>query len=894
MSWWYRHCFRIGTILLLCLGLVGCYVSDKPLISADQATPPPFAALTYKEKANTVTLVRKGGGLVEVLATAPDDSDGAASPPFEAVMLLLRVADDYFAFQFPDPKSPQVSYGGLHIDTSANKLELLAFGGVPQDNMPSGLRTCGDNVCVDNLAAYIKTLKDAINSKQKPDLTFDILSIVPNDVTLTDAVAAYRNNDLATALTEFRFLAASGNPEAQTMLGIMYYSGKGVPQDDQAAFSWYQLAAKKGNPQAENNLGVMYEKGRGVPQDYGLAAKWYGMAAAQGQAMGKANLADLQQKHLQPDASSSGGAVAATQVTADDWTVCAQNGDADTSIKACSSIIDSSAETGENHAYALGSRGNAYLKKGDADHAIADFDNAIELKPDYAYGFNSRGYAYETKGDHARAIADYDKAIQLKPDMVAAYVNRGAAYMAKGSSDAAIADFNRAIELNPDFAESYYGRGQAYLNKLDYDQAIADLDKVVQRKPDFAFAYITRGNALGAKGDYDRAIADFTKAIELKPTKEASAGAYDNRGLAHSNKGELDEAIADYGRAIEVSPGFAEAYNNRGIVYETKHEYGQAIADYSSAIGAKRDFAIAYFDRGTAYEGNEDFASALDDYRTALSLALPEPWRSRAISRMDDIHGKLAAAPKQITPAVAVTPPIATSFGHRVALVIGNANYVGRLALRNPSNDANDVAAALTRVGFKVLLRTDLIKPALDQAFADFAHEAVDADAAVFYYSGHAMELGGRNFLMPVDVQKLADEEEVPYKMARVEDALQDIRRAKGVKIFVLDACRDNPLAADLKLRSRSGGLTRGLARIANADGILVAYATQAGEVAADGEGRNSPFTSAFLANVEKPGVEVVQLFRTVANDVSKTTGGSQVPEISISGSLPEFYMRPQ
>jgi tetratricopeptide (TPR) repeat protein len=334
-------------------------------------------------------------------------------------------------------------------------------------------------------------------------------------------------------------------------------------------------------------------------------------------------------------------------------------------------------------------------------------------------------------------------------------------------------------------------------------------------------------------------------------------------------------------------------YYDRGLAFSGKSDYLRAIADYSSAIGAKRDFAVAYFDRGLAYEGNEDFASALDDYRTALSLALPEPWHSRAIARIDDIHAKLAAAPKQPAAAVLVTP-FATLLGHRVALVIGNAGYVGKLALRNPTNDASDVAAALTRVGFKVLLKTDLNKPALDQAFADFAHEAVDADAAVFYYSGHALEVGGRNFLMPIDVQQLADEEEVPYKMARVEDALQDIRRAKGVKIFVLDACRDNPLAADLKLHSRTGALTRGLARITNADGILVAYAIQAGEVAGDGDGRNSPFTSAFLANVEKPGVEVVQLFRTVANEVSKTTGGNQVPEISISGSLPEFYMRPE
>jgi hypothetical protein len=87
-------------------------------------------------------------------------------------------------------------------------------------------------------------------------------------------------------------------------------------------------------------------------------------------------------------------------------------------------------------------------------------------------------------------------------------------------------------------------------------------------------------------------------------------------------------------------------------------------------------------------------------------------------------------------------------------------------------------------------------------------------------------------------------------------------------------------------------GLTRGLAKIANANGILVAYAMQSGDVAADGDARNSPFTSAFLANlIDTPNVEIVQFFRKVATDVSKATNGDQVPEFSISGNVPEFYL---
>jgi len=146
---------------------------------------------------------------------------------------------------------------------------------------------------------------------------------------------------------------------------------------------------------------------------------------------------------------------------------------------------------------------------------------------------------------------------------------------------------------------------------------------------------------------------------------------------------------------------------------------------------------------------------------------------------------------------------------------------------------------------------------------------------------------------MPVDAE-LKDEVALPYEMAKLDDVLADMSQVKSVRIAVLDSCRNNPLEDKLKRRisrSRSGELPRGLARIAKPEGLLVVYASQPGQVADDGGGRNSPFTAALLKRIEAPGIEVGLLFRRLIGDVRQATGGKQVPELSISLEG-EFYFR--
>jgi hypothetical protein len=243
----------------------------------------------------------------------------------------------------------------------------------------------------------------------------------------------------------------------------------------------------------------------------------------------------------------------------------------------------------------------------------------------------------------------------------------------------------------------------------------------------------------------------------------------------------------------------------------------------------------------------------------------------------------------------------------RVALVIGNSEYKNSsLSLTNPKNDATAMAAVLKSLDFEVQLVTDVGKRDMDGVLERFARLSVNADSALFYYAGHAIQHNGKNYLMPVDVE-LEDEISVRYNLVPIDDVRSALDRVSGVRIMILDACRNNPIAdrlnrvaggADRLDRVASGGgqtrglvSTRGLARIDKTQGMVVAYATAADDVALDGNNTvNSPFTAALIKAMQEPGLEIGTLFRRVARDVNDATGGRQRPETSIS-LLSDYYL---
>jgi hypothetical protein len=228
----------------------------------------------------------------------------------------------------------------------------------------------------------------------------------------------------------------------------------------------------------------------------------------------------------------------------------------------------------------------------------------------------------------------------------------------------------------------------------------------------------------------------------------------------------------------------------------------------------------------------------------------------------------------------------------RVALVIGNSQYKNSsLVLFNPKNDAEDVAASLRALGFEVILKIDAGKRDFDLAMDQFARSATFADTALFYYAGHALQYQGQNYLMPTDAD-LVDDISLRYQMVSLDDVRDGLRHAGGVKIMILDACRNNPIVDRLRGRTdaRTVGTVRGLARIDGAGGEVVAYATAPNQVAADGSGRNSPFTAALLKRMGEAGLEIGTMFRRIAADVNEQTKGLQRPELLIS-LTGEYYL---
>ena len=207
----------------------------------------------------------------------------------------------------------------------------------------------------------------------------------------------------------------------------------------------------------------------------------------------------------------------------------------------------------------------------------------------------------------------------------------------------------------------------------------------------------------------------------------------------------------------------------------------------------------------------------------------------------------------------------------RVALVIGNGAYK-EAPLKNPANDARDIAATLKRLGFEVILRTNADLPTMDRAVDEFYASLKRGGTGLFYFAGHGLQVGGINYLVPVGA-RLQSESDARYQavdagrvLGKMEDAGNDLN------LVILDACRNNPFARSF----RSASL--GLAKMDAPTGSLIAYATAPGSVAADGDGQNGVYTKHLLKNLTTQGLSVEEMFKRVRLGVVGETKKAQVP----------------
>jgi uncharacterized caspase-like protein len=220
----------------------------------------------------------------------------------------------------------------------------------------------------------------------------------------------------------------------------------------------------------------------------------------------------------------------------------------------------------------------------------------------------------------------------------------------------------------------------------------------------------------------------------------------------------------------------------------------------------------------------------------------------------------------------------------RIALVIGNSAYSSG-HLKNPVNDATDMATALKKTGFSVTLKKNANLREMLETIEDFGNTLKRGGTGLFYYAGHGVQVGGANYLLPIGT-RINKEGDVRYEAVDVGRILTEMETANnGLNIVILDACRDNPFGNTFRSSSR------GLSIVTHAPtGTFISYSTGAGQVARDGEGRNSPYTKALLENISKPGLTINKVFMNVRSRVLKSTG--QVPW-ELSSLVGDFYFIP-
>jgi chemotaxis protein histidine kinase CheA len=236
--------------------------------------------------------------------------------------------------------------------------------------------------------------------------------------------------------------------------------------------------------------------------------------------------------------------------------------------------------------------------------------------------------------------------------------------------------------------------------------------------------------------------------------------------------------------------------------------------------------------------------------------------------------------------SMAVAPDVAWA-GKRVALVVGNSAYQAVPQLPNPARDASAVGKMFKDAGFdSVDVQINVGNLELKRAIRKFEALADQADMAVVYYAGHGLEIGGTNYLIPIDA-RLASDRDAEDETIPLERMVSSAEGAKRLRLIILDACRDNPFVNSMRRERKvaTRAVAAGLSKVEpTSTDTLIAYAAKAGSTADDGDSNHSPFTTSLLKNLTVPGLDVRLAFGRVRDEVLKSTNNRQEP--FVYGSL--------
>ena len=365
--------------------------------------------------------------------------------------------------------------------------------------------------------------------------------------------------------------------------------------------------------------------------------------------------------------------------------------------------------------------------------------------------------------------------------------------------------------------------------------------------------------------NYDRVMngpAAYAKCLNNQIAQYSSGNKVPDLTQYGSEAKRSMESACNYDRVMNGPAAYAKCLNNQIAQYRSgfpdlRPALQQAAVPSAQPNSLERDRLNAEAERKKRQELEQQLAAAKERDQISAELDLERKKRQ-------ELEAQLAAS-------VQPSPP-QTNAPRRTAhaLVIGNGAYPGSGRLDNPVNDANAISQKLRSMGFIVTTVTDANRQRLVQSMAQFRRTASSADISLLYYAGHGVQIFGTNYILPIDVDQ-TDPAQATIQGVSLNSVVENFLPGK-TKLVFLDACRDNPLQ-----RSSDRSVSKGLAPISVAEGTLISYATKDGQTAADGAGKNSPFTQALLEHINDP-QDIAVVLRKVRERVMKITGGKQQP----------------
>jgi hypothetical protein len=321
------------------------------------------------------------------------------------------------------------------------------------------------------------------------------------------------------------------------------------------------------------------------------------------------------------------------------------------------------------------------------------------------------------------------------------------------------------------------------------------------------------------------------------------------------------------------------------------------VSEYQN--GMRNGKGIEYDKTGSVLRSGTWKNDVFADAKLALSEQVQQTGETnselgRLRAEADEAKRKQAEAEALLRLAQQTTQPIkpfaSAGTERRVALVIGNATYKVN-PLKNPVNDSTDMARSLRSVGFDVIEANNTTLAQMREATRRFADKLGNSDVGLVYYSGHGVEVKGKNYLIPVnaDIKREYEVVDQAFDASQFLEMMDNIRgpNNKRVNILIVDACRNNELQKSWR------STNNGLARMDAPGGTFISFATAPGRVAADGVGRNSPYTKHLLQALKQPNVPIEQVFKVVRRNVMEETKGEQIPWEN-SSLVGDFYFTVQ